>query len=357
MHPTMVTTRTARGSLLRLFIVLVAACVLIGVASCGKRVPPKVFVDVAVDKEIALPIFAEYAKTSGVRVRVKYGSDKGIEAGGTESMVAQIVAEREAPRCDLFWNHEILHTLALDRAGLLRPFSPSSANALPPSARSPHDTWYAIASEARVLVINMHQIAEARRPDSIYDLTDPQWYERTGIAKPLTGLSATHAACLFQTWGDVKAREFFVAVKRNARILLSDREVAQAVASGSLAFGLTSSSDAVEAIESDAPVTIIYPDQAEYALGTLYIPMTVALVKDSPHPEPAEQLLDRLLSADVAMRLAEGPAALIPLRTGATASKRIKTPEEVRTMRADFAAAADEWDATVKILGELFAAP
>jgi iron(III) transport system substrate-binding protein len=257
----------------------------------------------------------------------------------------------------LFWNDEILHTLELDRAGLLRPFATAAENTFPSAARSPNNTWFAIASEARVLLVNTNQIAEDRRPDSIYDLTDPQWYERAGIAKPLSGLSATHAACLFQAWDDTRAREFFVAVKRNARILLSDREVARAVASGSLAFGLTSSSNAVEAVTSGAPVTIVYPDQAENGVGTLFIPMTVALVKDSPHPEPAEQLLEHLLSADVAKQLADGPDALIPLRTGAAASDRVKTPAEVRAMQVDFPAAANEWDATASILGEMFAAP
>jgi iron(III) transport system substrate-binding protein len=257
----------------------------------------------------------------------------------------------------LFWNEGILHTLTLDRAGLLRPFSSAAANEIPNSARSPRNTWYAIASDARVLIVNANQIAESRRPTSILDLTDPQWYERAGIAKPLTGHSATHAACLFQTWGDAKAAEFFTAVKRNARILLSDREVATAVAKGSLAFGLTNSSDAVAQLSAGAPVTIIYPDQDEYGVGTLFIPMTVALVKDSPHPEQGELLLEDLLSEGVARQLADGPNALVPLREGVAASDRVKTPDEVRAMAADFPAAAEHWDATAKILGELFAAP
>ena len=81
----MVTLRIACGWFARFAIVLVAACVLLGTAGCGERVPPKVVVDSAVDKEIALPIFAEFSKSTGVRVRAKYG----IEAGGTESLVAQ----------------------------------------------------------------------------------------------------------------------------------------------------------------------------------------------------------------------------------------------------------------------------
>jgi iron(III) transport system substrate-binding protein len=257
----------------------------------------------------------------------------------------------------LFWNDEILNTLALEREGLLRPYSSATTNTLPATARSPQGTWYALATEARVLVVNTNQVAEARLPKSIDDLSDPQWYERTAIVKPLTGLSATHAACLFQVLGDTRAQELFRAIKRNARIVASDREVVSAVAAGQVAFGLTNSSDAIAELTAGAPVTIVYPDQADGQLGTLYIPMTVALVKDSPDAEPAERLLDYLLSTAVARRLADGPSALVPLKTGVAASDRVKTPAQVRAMNADFPAAAEDWDTASKFLHEEFAAP
>jgi iron(III) transport system substrate-binding protein len=323
------------------------------VIGCAEKIPPKVVVYTTVDREIALPLFAEFTKATGIQVRANYGTTPP----GSLGLAREIVTQREHPRCDLFWNDEVMSTLWLEREGLLRPFdSPAAAN-FPASARSPQGNWYGLASEARVLVINTRQIAEDRRPKSIQDLTDPQWYERTAIAKPLYGASASQAACLFAAWGDDKAREFFVAVKRVARILPNDREVAHAVATGSLAFGLTNSADAIVELAAGAPITIVYPDQADDDPGTLFIPSTVALIKDSPHPEPAEQMLNYLLSAEVARQLAAGRDALIPLRTGVPASDRVKTPAQVRAMEVDFSAAAEHWDATDKFLQEEFVAP
>ena len=74
------------------------------------------------------------------------------------------------------------------------------------------------------------------------------------------------------------------------------------------------------------PVAIVYPDQGRQQIGTLFIPNTLALIKDSPHQKEAEKLLDYLLSADVESRLAAGPSAQIPLRPGVAASPRVKTP-------------------------------
>ena len=199
-----------------------------------------------------------------------------------------------------------------------------------------------LAARARVIIVNTNQVAEARRPKSIYDLTDPQWYDRVAIAKPLFGTTATHAACLFQVWGDEKAGEFFRKVKSNAQILAGNKQVARAVSSGKLAFGLTDTDDAVVEVEAGMPVAIIYPDQGEGELGTLFIPNTLALIKDSPNPRAAEKLLDFLLSAEVERRLADGPSAQIPLRIGVPASDRVKTPEQVRAMDADFS-----WDRQV----------
>lgn len=323
-----------------------ALLVAIAVVGCDEEMPREVAVYSAIDNEIAAPIFAEFTKATGIIVRASYKAD-AAQAG---SFAQTIYDERERPRCDLFWNNDILSTLLLERRGLLRPCASPAAARFPSSCRSPQNLWFGFAAQARVFIVNVNQLAEARRPDSIEDLTDPQWYERTAIAKPLYGTSATHADCLFQTWGDAKAHEFYSAVKRNARILADSREVAHAVATGQLAFGLTDSGAAVVEMTAGHPVTIVYPDQAEGGLGTLFIPNTLALVKDSPHQKEAEQLLDYLLSPEVERRLTDGPTAHIPLQSGVPASDRVKTPAQVRAMPADFSAAAENWHLVAEFL-------
>src|SRR5690606_9542611 len=108
---------------------------------------------------------------------------------------------------DLFWNNEILNTLRLERQGLLRAYKAPAAPDYPASMQSPKGLWYGFAARARVLIVNTNQLGEGRRPKSIRDLADAQWYERCAIAKPLFGTTATHAACLFAAWGDEKAQD------------------------------------------------------------------------------------------------------------------------------------------------------
>lgn len=330
---------------------LIAVGVL-SLGGCGEKVPPEVIVYTALDQEFSATIFDEFSRETGILVRPKFDT----ESTKTVGLVQAILAERERPRCDLFWNNEILNTLRLEKQGLLRAYASSAAAGLPASAKSPNQTWYGFAARARVLLVNTNQIPEERRPKSIRDLTDPQWYERCGIAKPLFGTTASHAACLFAAWGDDEAKKFFLGVKRNCQIKGGNKQVAQAVGAGSLAFGLTDTDDALIEVEKGMPVTIVYPDQREGEIGTLFIPNTVALLKGSPNPAPAETLLDYLLSAEVERKLAEGPSAQIPLREGVPASDRVKTPRDVRAMEVDWAAAADQWDAAAEFLKGEFAA-
>ena len=322
-------------------------------SGCGKKASPEVVVYTALDQEFSAPIIESFTKNTGIVARAAYD----IESTKTAGLTTRIIGERDRPRCDLFWNNEILNTLRLERAGLLRPYNSPAAAAYPANMRSRKNAWFGFAARARVLIVNTNQISEERRPKSIRDLADPQWYERCGIAKPLFGTTATHAACLFAMWGDDAAQEFFRAVKHNARIMSGNKQVAEAVAGGSLAFGLTDTDDVLVEIEKGMPVTIVYPDQEAGQVGTLYIPNTLALIKDSPHGQEAEQLLDYLLSADVERRLAEGPSAQIPLRPGVPASPRVKTPPEVHAMEVDWSAAAQKWDAAAGFLKNEFTAP
>ena len=324
----------------------------VSVAGCGKGGPREVVVYTALDQDFSKPIFDEFTRETGVIVRPKFDTESTKTVGLTQA----ILAERQRPRCDVFWNNEILNTLRLARHNLLRPHRSPAAEKYPASMQSPRGLWYGFAARARVLIVNTNQIPEERRPKSIRDLVDPQWYERCGIAKPLFGTTATHAACLFAAWGDDEAKDFFMGVKRNARIMSGNKQVAQAVAAGSLAFGLTDTDDAIIEVERGMPVAIIYPDQGEGQVGTLFIPNTLAIIKDSPHPEAAALLVDYLLSSNVERRLADGPSAQIPLREGVPASPRVKTPAEIRAMEVDWSAAAEKWDTAAEFLKAEFTA-
>lgn len=307
----------------------------------------------ALDREFAEPILKEYERRSHMRIDGKYD----VESTKTVGLTHAIMLEANRPRCDLFWNNEILNTLRLKRAGLLAPFSIPNADDFPATFRDRDQTWYGFAARARIILVNVKLVTEKDRPRGIEDLLDPRWKGKIGFAKPLFGTTATHAACLFAKWGDDKAKLYFDNLKKNdVRVLSGNRQVAQAVGSGSIAFGLTDTDDASEEIAAGSPVAIVYPDRGKDELGTLYIPNTLALVKGAPHAEAAIKTARYLLSPEVEIALATGPSAQIPLNSQVNIKTKVETPITVKAMEVDFEAAAVKWDAAAAYLAEKFGA-
>ncbi|MHC5542150.1 extracellular solute-binding protein, partial [Singulisphaera rosea] len=101
----------------------------VGAESKGQTARGPVVVYSALDREFAEPILKAYASRTGAQVRPKFD----IESTKTVGLTNLLVAEAARPRCDVFWNNEILNTLRLRRKGLLAPFVPSRAADLPES--------------------------------------------------------------------------------------------------------------------------------------------------------------------------------------------------------------------------------
>ncbi|MCA9249333.1 MAG: extracellular solute-binding protein, partial [Planctomycetales bacterium] len=273
---------TNRWIWLSLFVALLSGCI--------EPAEREVVVYTALDREFSEAVFEQFTRETGIAVRAKYD----VESTKTVGLAEAILRERARPRCDLFWNNEILHTLRLQDAGILAAYAAPRAAHYPAMYRAPDGAWHGFAARARVLIVNRDLVAREQFPQSIRDLADPRWRGQVGLAKPLFGTTATHAACLFAVWGDDPAREFFEQLKSNCQILAGNKQVAVSVAAGRLAFGLTDTDDAMVEISRGGPVEIVYPDQQPDAMGTLFIPNTLGLIQGGPHGDDARRLVDFL---------------------------------------------------------------
>ena len=331
---------------------ILVGLVLVLAVGCGRSGGRTVVVYSAQDPEFAEPVLRAYAEETGVDVVPKFD----VESTKTVGLTRLLIQESPKPRCDLFWNNEILNTLRLKEKGMLASWSPPNAADIPAEFRAKDGTWYGFAARARIFVVNTQTVAEADRPKGLADLLDPRWKGKIGIAKPLFGTTATHFTCLFAAWGDEKARAFVEGLKENeVQVLSGNKQVASAVGSGQLAFGLTDTDDAIGEVEAGRPVAIVYPDRGADELGTLFIPNVLAIPKGAPHPSEAEALGDALLGPKVEARLAEGPSAQIPLNRKTAARSKVETPRTVHAMPADFEAAARIWDRVAAYLAAEFA--
>ena len=329
---------------------LFSALLAFATAGCHRVAQPEVVVYTALDRLFSEPILTAFERETGIKVLAKYDT----EATKTVGLVNALRAEKDRPRCDVFWNNEIVNTVRLQSEGLLTSWTSPAVTAFPAIFRDPNGTWCGFAARARVLLVNTNLVAPDQRPRSILDLADPRWRGRTGLAKPLFGSTATHVAALFAALGTDHARSFLASLKANGvQIQSGNRAVAMNVANGTLAFGLTDTDDAMEEVQAGSPVTIVYPDAEPNALGVLFIPNTLAIVKGGPHPDAARRLADYLLSPTVETTLARSESAQIPLNPAVTVGARVKTPADVHAMPVDWAAAARAFDTAASSVEEL----
>jgi iron(III) transport system substrate-binding protein len=329
---------------------------LIATAGCS-RANPRVVLYCAQDQEFAEGVLGEFTKRTGLPVVPTFDT----EATKSVSLATQLAMEVKRPRCDVHWNNEILGTIRLQRQGVYESYASPAAEPYPVWARPADHTWTAFAARARVIVVNTKLVADVEQPKGLFDLTDPKWKGKLAIAKPLFGTTATQGACLFDVLGPDTAKEFYRGLKANdVQVVAGNKQVAEGVARGQYAAGLTDTDDALGEIEAGRPLAMILPDRdgdpKHPNLGVLYIPNTVAVVKGCPNPDGAKRLVDYLLSAEVETKLAEGPSHQIPLNPKVTAKlpEGLATPDRVKVMKVDWEKAADRWDASQRFLADEF---
>ena len=319
---------------------------------CISRSENEVVVYSALDRDFSQPILQSFERNyQGTTVSTVFD----VEASKTVGLVKRIEAEKDRPRCDVFWNNEILHTIRLAKKGLLEPRQWNIPSNWPESLRASDGTWVAVAARARVLIVNKELLTDpSQYPNSILELSEPKWQGKAGMALPLYGTTATHFTILSNEMGSEKAEQWFTQVAANATILSGNKQVALAVAAGKLHWGLTDTDDAIIEIDRGAPVAMIFPDQGPTQMGTLLLPTSVAVIRNSPHPVAAGALADLLVSEEVEGRLAIADSAQIPLRPNSRVTSRLPLPKGVRWAEVDYGAASDTWEMMQQKLQSLF---
>ena len=332
---------------------LVSGLILVsGPTACLRRESGRsVIVYASVDQVYAEPVLASFEAASGIRVLPVYD----LEASKTTGLANRLIAERKRPRADVFWSGEIVQTLRLKEKGVLATYRAPAAAGLPDRCRDPEGYWTGFAGRARVIIVNKDLVSPESYPRSLDDFLDERRpAEKIGLALPLFGTTATHAAALYAVRGPELARLFFEAVRdRGVRILDGNSVVRDLVASGQLAFGLTDTDDACGALRRGAPVAVVYPDQDAGAPGTLVIPSTVALVSGGPHPAEARALIDHLLSPGVEDALVGSGWSQFPFRKPAS-QPPCPVPPPARTMDVGYPEMFGLWERTQRELREIF---
>lgn len=273
--------------------------------------PPRLTVYCAHDSIYAESILRDFTRQTGIPVASRYDTEATKSLGLTELLVR----EKDAPRCDVFWNNELLGTLDLQEKGILSPYRGAGWERIPANFKDGDGHWTGFAARMRV---------EISHPDR----TAPFDLARFAIAKPFYGTTLTHYSVLWQRRGREKTIAWHRDWRaRGVRELKGNAAVKDAVADGACDAGFTDTDDFFLAKDAGKPVAM-RPVQLDDG-ATICIPNTVAIIRGTPREADARRLVDFLLSAATELALARAKSRQIPL--GPVAEDQV--PAEVRELR------------------------
>lgn len=294
--------------------ILAATClVAFTFVSCGDNdAASTVSLYCALDQAHSETLVRLFEEESGMKVKARFDT----EASKTVGLVSAILDEKERPRCDVFWNNELAHTVRLAQKKMLAPYESPAAAAIPARFKDEGGLWTGFAARARVLIVNTELVKPEDRPSSVWDLIDPKWKGKCAIAKPVTGTTLTHFTALALALGNEAFARLTDGIKSNdVRILKSNGATMREVAAGKLHWAFTDTDDFHVALQKGHPVACVFPDQGESEIGTMLIPNSVARIEGGPNPEAAQKLIDFIVSERVEGLLAAAKSAQIPVRT------------------------------------------
>jgi len=300
--------------------------------SCQSN-PNEVVVYTSVDQVFSEPVLKDFEKTTGIKIRAVYDTEETKSTG----VLNRLIAEKDNPQADVFWSGDPARTVVLKQKGITQAYNSPVAKDIPAVFKDPEGHWTGFSARARVLLYHKKLLSQEQIPQSIFDLTKPEYKGKVAMANPLFGTTTFHIAALFTKLGDAKAKEFLEALKRNQIVIAnSNGDVKKRVLTGSIACGLTDTDDAFEALKESPDVGMVFLDQiGEKPLGTLIMPNTLCMIKNNPHPDNAKKLIDYLLSKQTEEKLAKS-CAQMPLQKGVVVPENMPSLDQVVPMKIDY---------------------
>lgn len=305
----------------------------------------------SVDQVFSEPLLKRFEEEYGIRVLVVYD----VEATKTTGLVNRLISEKDRPLCDVWWSGEFVQTILLKEEGVLAPYRSPSAEGIPPQYIDSNWNWAGFGGRARVLIVNDNLVDPEKVPDRLLDLTKTGIpANKIGIAYPMFGTTATHAATLYAELGPEATRNYFTQLRDSGIAVVDGNSVVRdLVASGQLAMGMTDTDDAIGAVDAGAPVSMVFLDQGPGGMGTLITPNTVAMIKGAPHPSEAKTLIDYLLSPEVEADLVEDGWLQVTLRP-VGAEQKYFDASSVKGMNVDYDEVYGYLEQVKKDLAEIF---
>ncbi|MEY4424637.1 MAG: hypothetical protein RJB56_264 [Actinomycetota bacterium] len=180
-------------------------------------------------EDLIAPLLEQFTAETGIGVEVRYSD--------SASLAAQILEEGSNVQADVFFSQDAGALGAVSEAGAFKNLNSDITDLVPAEYRSSENTWVGVSGRSRVLSYDPAQIAEADLPKSIFDLADPKYKGKIGIA-PTNASFQSSVTAMRVLEGQEATAAWLGAMKTNAVLFEKNGQILEAVETGQIAAGL-----------------------------------------------------------------------------------------------------------------------
>jgi iron(III) transport system substrate-binding protein len=246
------------------------------------------------DEEYIGPLVERYKKENpGVDVEVRYGD--------SAELASTLREEGDRTPAGLFLSQDAGALGALQQAGLLTKLPSDILDRVPAKYRSNEGDWVGITGRVRVLAYDSRKLSEDQLPDSVFDLTRPQWKGKVGWA-PTNASFQAFVTAMRLTAGEEKTKAWLEGMKANdTQAYEKNSIIRDAVADGEIEVGLINHYYVLEGIHEGEIKQENYPVQLHFFpggdVGTL-VNVSGAAIPDASDQQDAATTFIGFLLAD-----------------------------------------------------------
>ena len=299
----------------------------IGAAACGDDESGPITIYSGREEELVAPLFERYEEETGNEVEVRYGD--------SAELAATILEEGDNTPADVFFSQDAGALGALEKDGRFSELGEDITGEVDARYSSSDGRWVGVSGRARVIAYDSRELSESDLPDSVLDLTDPEWEGRVGWAPTNASFQAFVTALRLQE-GDDAALKWLEDMEANGTVSFeSNSSTRDAIAAGEIDAGLINHYYVAQAQEEEGkgyPVEVYFPPAGD--IGSLVNVAGAGVLAASAKQDAASEFVAYLLSPR-AQRFFSEETKEYPLVDGIEADPAIVPLSEIESPQLD----------------------
>jgi len=239
-------------------------------------------------QELIEPLLEQFSDDTGIGIDVRYGD--------SSDLALLIDEEGDQSPADVFLSQSPGSTGYLDSKGRLTPVRQSVLDLVPERFRADDGKWVGVSGRVRVLVYNPDAVTEDELGQSVFDVTDPQYRDRVGVA-PTNASFQDFVTAMRELEGEERTTEWLDGLVANgAKTYANNIAIVEAVARGEIDMGLVNDYYLYELQAQDPDISAVNHYFPDGDLGSLILTTTVGVLDTANDTAVAEQFIEYLLS-------------------------------------------------------------